>query len=84
MLIKKQTPSYWETKFSFDSSLKYSVPMIEVREKKLVEEYENLLFKVEKEDDKEEKNETVGELAPHLKSKIWLQLVHDQNVYNPA
>jgi len=53
VLIKKQIPSYWEDKFNFDSSLKYSVPMIVVKTKKLVVEYENLLFKEKKEDNEE-------------------------------
>ena len=45
--------------------------MIEVRKKKAIKVLDNLLFTKAK-DDKEEKNETDGELGPHLKSKIWL------------
>ena len=66
--------------------------MIDWREKDKSGEQENLLFSettstkpnplsVPKNDTKSEANK---EKFPHLKTKIWIQIVHDTNPYHPG
>jgi len=66
--------------------------LIEMREKDKSGDTENLLFSettstkpnpisVPKNDTK---NVTKGEKLPHLRTKIWIQFVHDTNPYHPG
>lgn len=55
--------------------------LIEWRNKDLSGEQENLLFGTEDESKVEKNKTSKGEKFPHLKTKIWIQLVHDATVY---
>lgn len=62
--------------------------MIEWREKDRSNEQENLLFS-ETTDSKpavknDTKNDTKKEKFPHLKTQIWIQLIHDMSAYHPS